>query len=174
MDIHAHLHSGHSKPLTQELVEWIGNNQSRMDEFMPYFFHEEYRICQRASWTLGLVCEKHPHLIKKWMPELIAALKAPKHDAVLRNGMRALQFLDPIPEEIEGNVYEIGFNFLGDPIIPVAIRVFSMSVCCKIALNYPELIPELIQVIEENMEYGSNGFLSRARKELKILKSHLI
>lgn len=166
MDIEEHLSKGHSKELTQELVNYIGDSKERFAEFMPYFLHDEYRICQRAAWTLGIVCQTNPELIIPWLPKILLELKAPKHDAQIRNTVRALEVLDPLPEEYEGEIYEQCFEYLLDPKYPIAIKVFSMTVCSRIAQKYPELIPELIQVIEDQMETGSAGYRSRGKKEL--------
>jgi hypothetical protein len=54
---------------------------------------------------------------------------------------------------------------------PIAVRVFSMTVLCNLAGKLPELKNELIPLIEDQMPYGSAGFISRGRKVLKDLKS---
>jgi hypothetical protein len=173
MDIEEHLLKGHNKELTQELVDYIGHSKERFDEFMPYFLHDEYRICQRAAWTLGIVCQNHPELILPWLPQILMELKTPKHDAQIRNTVRALEVLEHYPEEFEGEIYEQCFEYLLDPKYPIAIKVFSMTVCSRIALKYPELIPELIDAIEDQMETGSAGYRSRAKKELARLSKCL-
>lgn len=170
MEIEAHLRKGHSREFALELTAYIGNSQERFDEFMPYFLHEEYRICQRASWTLGMVCKEYPSLMLKWMHEIIQAVKAPKHDAVVRNFVRTIQFLDPIPEEYEGEIYDLCFEYLFDPKYPIAFKAFSMTVCRRIAMKYPELKNELIPIIEELIMHGSSGIISRGKKELKMLQ----
>lgn len=169
MDIGEHLKKGHSKELTMQLVGYIGNSQSKFDEFMPYFFHQEWRICQRASWCLGILCESYPELLLKWMPEILEALENPKHDAVVRNVLRAWQMLDEFPDEYEGQIYELCFEYIYDPKYPIAFKGFSMIICRKIALKYPELIPELIEVILGAMENGSAGIKSRGKKEVTLL-----
>ncbi len=171
MDIKAHLAQGHSKELAKELVEYIGSDQERFDNFMPFFLHDEYRVCQRAAWTLGLVSDQNPKLIVKWLPDIIDAMKTPKHDAIIRNAVRAFQFLDPIPEEYEGEIFDLCFSYLMDPKYPIAFKAFSMTVCRKIALSYPDLIKELIAVLEEIIPHGSSGIKSRGKKELKILQA---
>lgn len=173
VDIKRHLDKGHSKKIAQELANYIGHSQLRFDAFMPYFLHDEYRICQRAAYTLGLVCEEHPRLIIKWMPQVIEAMKAPKHDAIIRNAIRTFQLLEPIPKEFEGEVFDLCFKYLRNPIYPIAFKAFSMTVCRKIALTYPDLIAELISVIEDLLPHGSPGVRSRGRKELQILKAAL-
>ena len=170
MDIKAHLDLGHSKELTLVLVHYVGDSQERFDEFMPYFLHEEWRTCQRAAWALGMICEKHPELLDKWFGQVLEALKNPKHDAVVRNVIRTLEYMDDYAEEYEGQIYDLCFKYLYDPKYPIAFKAFSMTVCRKIAMKYPELKEELISVIADVMENASSGILSRGRRELKILR----
>ncbi len=169
MDIEAHLRKGHNKELCIELANYIGNSQTRFDKFMQFFLHKEYRICQRASWAMGVVCEKHPNLMVKWIPEILKAVENPVHDAVVRNTVRVLQNFDQIPEKYEGRIFDLCFKFLIDPQYPIAIKAFSMTVCRKIAIKYPDLIPELIEVIEDLLLHGSSGIISRGKKELNLL-----
>lgn len=169
MDIEANLRQGHSRELATALTNYIGNSQTRFDEFMPFFLHDEYRICQRASWTLSMVSDKYPHLIAKWLPQIIQAMRNPAHDSIIRNAVRTFQNLDPIPEEYEGEVYELCFGYLLNPKYPIAFKAFSMTVCRRIAMKYPELKEELIQVIKDAMVNGSAGIIGRGKKELHIL-----
>lgn len=137
---------------------------------MPYFLHDEFRICQRAAWSLGMASETHPELIVKWLPQIISAMKAPKHDAIIRNAIRTFQNLKSIPEQYEGEIYELCFEYLTDPKYPIAFKAFSMTVCRRIVMEYPELKGELIEVIQDAMEKGSAGIMSRGKRELKMLR----
>lgn len=169
MDMEEHIKSGHNKNLNQELNIYVGHSQERFDELMQYVLHDEYRLCQRASWTLGKVCETRPWLMEKWLPEILKALEKPKHDALIRNVVRAFQGMDELPEEYEGEIFEKCFNYLLDPSYAVAIKAFSMTVCRKVAMKYPDLKPELIEVINDVLVNGSSGILSRGRKEIYLL-----
>ena len=46
-----------------------------------------------------------------------------------------------------------------------------MSVLLKIVRRYPELKQELKQLIEDQMPFGSAGFVSRGKRVLKALES---
>lgn len=166
MDYESLLENRLDKAEAMEVVAYIGNNQKRFDEFMPYFLHEKIMICQRASYVLALTCEQHPKLLDKWMPQVIEQMENPKHSAVVRNIVRTFQYMEPIPEEYEGEIYEKCFEYIADPKHPIAWKAFSMTVCRKIAVKYPELIPELKSVISDAIEYGSSGVKNRGKREL--------
>ncbi len=171
MDLESILTVGLTKEQNNKLNAWVGDSQERFDQLMYYFLHEEMRVCQRSAWVFGKVCEDRPQLMLKWLPQILKALEEPKHDAIVRNTVRAFQFMDDFPEEYEGEIFEKCFDYLHSPKYPIAFKAFSMTVCRKIAIKYPELKDELIAVIEEVMENASSGIISRGKKEIKILQS---
>ncbi len=81
-----------------------------------------------------------------------------------------LQFI-PIPKSSQGQVASLCFKFLNDPKQPIAVRVFSMTVLANLAREVPELQRELRILIEDQLPYGSAGFVSRGRSILKKLKA---
>ena len=141
----------------------------RMDELMNLFFDEDLRICQRASWPVGLLADKNPRLIEPYIKKMLDNLDTPHHNAVIRNTFRTFQETD-FPEELEGIAFEKAFNFLLEVNNAIAIRVFAMTVCGNIALKYPELSHELIPVIEDGLPHGSAAFRSRGNSILKKLR----
>jgi len=157
-----------SKEVVHQLINEIQDNPSRMDELMECFFDEDLRLCQRAAWPVGFISDYNQDLIVPYLEKMLLNLETPHHDAVVRNTFRTLQNID-IPEDIEGLAFEKAFNFLINPNNAIAIRVFAMTVCGNIALKYPELKHELVPVIQEQMEYGSAGYISRGKRILKSL-----
>ncbi len=157
-----------SKEIVLQVIDEVRKNPSRMQELMDCFFDEDLRLCQRAAWPVGMIADYDPDLIIPYLEKMLVNLETPHHDAVIRNTFRTLQNID-IPEDIEGLAFEKAFDFLLDPNNAVGIRVFAMTVCGNIALKYPELKHELIPVIEEQMIYGSAGYISRGKRILKSL-----
>lgn len=165
------LESGHTKEITASIVSDVKNNPDRVQELMDCFFADDWRLNQRAAWPVGILGESQPSLMLSYMEQMIAHLKSPKHDAVLRNTVRLWQNMD-IPEEWQGEVFELCFGFITNPTTPIAIKAFSMTVCENICKNYPELRDELVLAIEDQMEFGSPGVKSRGQKLLKKLKKN--
>ena len=99
---------------------------------------------------------------------MVANLENDVNDAVKRNTVRVLQFVD-IPEEHMGKLADICFNYMGSAKEPIAVKVFSMTVLYHITLKIPELKNELLPLIEDLIPYGSAGFQNRGRKIIKSL-----
>jgi hypothetical protein len=167
MNLREEILKEHSKAQCRLIVAWIGGSQKRFDELFDLFLKDEYRVVQRAAWPVGYCVEAHPALIKKHFARLISNFHKPKlHDAVKRNSIRLLQFV-VIPEKYQGEMMNLLFNYLASPTEAVAVKVYSMMVLVKLARVYPEIIPELNIVIEDQIEQQTAAFKSCAKKSLK-------
>jgi len=164
MNLRETLLKEHSKSQCEKIVTWVGNSQQRFDDLFQLFLNDEYRVVQRAAWPMSYAAIAHPTLIEKNFEALVKKLKQPgQHDSVKRNGIRLLENI-AIPEQWQGDIMNICFDFLNRPGEAVAIKAFSISVLGKMALEYPEIIPELKLVIEDQLPTQSAAFKSRAKK----------
>lgn len=163
------LSKSQSKTIRDEIVNKVYSDPKLISELMGCFFSDNLRLNQYAAWPVGIIGVQKPQLILPYLGDMVNGLDLPVHDAFIRNTLRVLQFID-LPEDIEGVVYDKSFSYLNDPDRPIAIRVFAMSVLTNIAVKYPDLKDELIKTIELYYPFGSAGFKSRARREIKRLK----
>jgi hypothetical protein len=168
MDIKEALEIEHSNAQATKIATYIENHPHKLEELMKCFFSSEYRLCQRAAWPLSKIGAKMGNFLIPYLPKMLEHIKTPVHDAVIRNTVRILQNIN-IPEELLGPVYELCFEHLVSPRFPVAVKVFSMTTLTNIAHHFPDLVPELIIAIEDNLPHSSAGYKSRAKKELKRL-----
>ncbi len=148
-------------------MQWIGDNQQRFDELFHLFLSDEYRVVQHAAWPLSYCVIACPELIKKHFKKLITNLDKPNIPAaVKRNTMRLLQDIS-IPKNYQGRIMDACFKYISAPGEAIAVKAFSLTVLEKLAKQYPEIIPEVKLVIEENYERESPAFRSRAKQFLK-------
>ena len=68
---------------------------------------------------------------------------------------------------MKGRLWKFALNIYNQPVKPVAIKAFSLTVLQKLAKKYPEIIPEIKLIIEEQLPHQSAAFKSRAKKFLK-------
>jgi|APTNR8051073442_1049403.scaffolds.fasta_scaffold00003_314 hypothetical protein len=166
MDIKKELLKEHSKKQTTRVVKYIGKDPMRFNELIRLFLEGPYQLAQRAGWPLSYCVEAHPDLIKPHLKAILKMLdRKDVHDAVKRNIMRLLQYIE-IPKRLHASVINHGFALM-DPKEPIAVRVFAMTVLANIAREEPDLKKELQIVIEDQLPYASAGYLARARKVLK-------
>lgn len=160
----------HDKVTARTIAETVISQPDRLPELMECFFHENGRICQRASWPVGMLGDTHAQVLYPYIPRMLESIKHPQHNAVVRNTLRTFQFMD-FSEELEGEVFDVCLTKLVDTKQPIAVKVFAMTVCANICLKYPELAIELIPVIEEQLPHGSTGFKNRGAKLLVKLRN---
>lgn len=157
----------HSKANCETIVQWVGSSQQRFDELFALFLGDEYRVVQRAAWPVSYCVEAHPQLIKKHFARLIKKLQQPQlHNAVKRNSVRLLQHV-AIPKKHQGAVMDICFGYVASPTEAVAVKAFSLTVLGNLAQQYPEIIPEIKLLIEDQLPHQSPAFVVRAKQFLK-------
>ena len=171
MDLLKALASEHSKAKTTRIIKWIGADQSRLDELVRLFLGNDRVISQRAGWPLSYVVEKHPALVQKHLRAILKNLRQPNlHEAVKRNTVRILQFVD-VPKALQGEVLNTCFDYITDPKEKPAIKAFSMTVVDNLSKSFPDINNELRLVIETQWDNETAAFRARAKKILKRMKS---
>ena len=167
MDILALLKKEHSKKQTDRIVDYVGSDKFRFGQLIALFFQGEYRITQRAAWPLSYCVRRHPELIAPYYKRLLDNLERKDiHVAVIRNTVRLLQDVS-IPRRWHGRVMSLCFDFVADVDTPIAVKAFSMTILGNLSADYPEILPELKLLIDEQWERSTAAFRSRARKILK-------
>lgn len=171
MNLREEILKEHSKAQRDKIIEWVGDAQLRFDELFRLFLNDEYRVAQRASWPVSYCVEVYPEFIQHHLKELLQNLEKPNlHDAIKRNTVRILQEI-PIPEKYHGQVMNICFGYVENPTEAVAIKAFSLTVLGNLAIQYPEIIPEIKLLIEDQLPHQTAAFKSRAKRLMKQFKS---
>lgn len=164
------LTNEHSLNLSKRISQLAAANDDLLTALMQILFSDDYRLCQRAAWSVSHLAKNQPKVLEKWLPELVAQLKKPNPDAVHRNIVRAMAELE-IPENLQGEVADACFKFIADPQTAVAIRAFSMTVLEKIVRHSPELSDELALILQDGLQVEEKAaYRKRAQQTLKKLK----
>jgi hypothetical protein len=163
MDIRQALLAEHSKRQTMAIVEFIGDDALRFAELMKIVFAGEYRLTQRAAWSMNYCAEQHPELIRPYLPKLLDCLERDDmHDAVKRNVLRLLQYVE-IPRRLAGKVYSLCVDLIDNACEPVAVRTFALTVAARIAKSEPDLMNELRLIVRKHLPHATAAFQHRAR-----------
>jgi hypothetical protein len=171
MDLTKTLQSGHNKQITTQIADYVGDNAIRFKELVKIFMAGPYRMTQRAAWPLSLCVERHPKLISPHLGKILRFATLPDvHDAVTRNTVRLLQFID-VPRKYRGQVVSMCFGYLATRGTPIAIQAFSITVLHNVSDNEPGLRRELRMILEGHLPYASPGYRARAQKVLRDLRN---
>lgn len=157
----------HSKENALRIATYACQSEKNFKELMLCFSDKEYRVAQRAAWSVSWAAGKKPEMIIPYIKELVAQLQRKDvHNAVIRNSVRILEAIE-IPEKFHGAVMNTCFKFIEDPATPVAVKAFSLTTLFNLSKHYPEIQQELKLIIEERWETETAAFKSRGRKILK-------
>lgn len=157
----------HLKVHAMEITDYACASKTNFKALMKCFLSNEYRLAQRAAWSVSWAARKKPELIFPYIKDLVAQLRRTDvHPAVVRNSVRVLEAID-IPEEFHGEVMDACFDIITTHSAPVAIKTFSLTTLYNLSKNYPEIKPELKMIIEDNFENETAAFKSRGKKILQ-------
>ncbi len=169
MNIKAELVREHSKAVKMKIVNYVGADIKRFNQLYELFKAEDYRVSQRAAWSLSYCVQDNPQFLEGRYGELLELLEQPRHTAIKRNIVRMLQFVE-IPEEWQGLYYKRCMQYVASVKEAVAVRCFSMEVLCNMALGTPELEEELVWVLSDFAHAASPALRARSRNLLKKLQ----
>ena len=151
------------------VAEYACSSPKNFKQLMQCFLANEYRLAQRAAWSVCWAAKKNPAIIQPYIKVLVTQLERKDvHAAVIRNSVRILENIE-IPEPLHGEVMNACFNFIETPTTPIAIKAFSLTTLYNLSKYYPEIKQELKLIIEDRLDNETAAFKSRGRKILKYL-----
>ncbi len=160
----------HSKTQALKIAAYACTSKKNFKELMQCFMSDEYRLAQRAAWSVSRAAVKNPEMIRPYIKDLVSQMqRTDVHDSVIRNSVRVLE-LTEIPKEFHGEVMNACFHFIATPSTPAAIKAFSLTTLFNLSKQYPEIRSELKLIIEERWDTETAAFRSRGKKILKEIK----
>ena len=159
----------HKKEQALIITSYACASDKNFEELMNCFLSNEYRLAQRAAWSVSWAAQKYPDLITPYIKDLIAQLpRKDVHNAVIRNSVRILQKIN-VPEDIHGELINSCFSFIESNETPVAIKAFSLTTLFNLLKIYPDIGNELKLLIDERWNHETIAFKQRAKPILQYL-----
>ena len=169
MNIREAILEEHSKANATRIATYACSSSKRFKELMDCYLDPEYRIAQRAAWSVSWAARTKPNLVQPYIAVLVAALqRKDAHPAVIRNAVRVLEELD-IPETYHADVLNACFGFIENIQTPAAIKAFSLTTLFNLSKVYPDILQELKLIIEERWDAETPAFRARGKKILKAI-----
>lgn len=153
----------------RQVIGMVENDHSRAIELQEIILREEEPVSRRAAWALDHFAELNPEIVRPLLPILISRLDEFKHPAFQRHILRMVTNCG-IPDGDPGFLISHCFDYLNNSESPIAVKMFSMVILVKFVEKEPELIPELIETIENLMDEASPGIKNAGGKMLKHLQ----
>ncbi len=162
----------HSRTNALKIASYACSSKKNFKELMQCFLDKEYRVAQRAAWSVSWASRQKPEMIEPYIKTLVEQLKRKDvHQAVIRNTVRIFEELE-LPKAFHGEVMNACFYFIEEPSTPVAIKSFSLTILFNLSKQYPEIKNELRLIIEERWDTETAAFKARGKKILKSFKTN--
>ena len=166
MNLADRLKTGYSKEGAAANAVWLKRNPLQLSAWLHAL--NDPILGKSAAWALGHLALEGPQVAQPEVNQFIHLALEDQPEYVHRNVFHVLSHLD-IPEVRVPELFDRCLEITGSPSFAVAIRVHAMQVAAALCARFPELGPELRQVIELGLEEASAGYHSRARKILPTL-----
>jgi len=160
-----------------DLIEWIdswknlafvihkiGNHPELFSVLMDVAIHNHEPKSWRAAYLADKIHDDFPELILPFIESMIAQLERENNSSKKRHFLKLLS-MNEIPVEHYGFLVDLCIGMLTSAKEPPAVRVHAMQILYNISETEPELKPEILAIIEHEMEYHATaGILSRGSK----------
>lgn len=124
----------------------------------------------RAAYMVDKIHDDFPGLILPFLEEIIQKLQTEENSSKKRHFLKLIS-MNEIAQTHFGFLVDYCLNTLTSAKEPPAVRVHAMQILFNISDKEPGLKPEILAVIEHEMEFHSTpGIVSRGSKLAKKLR----
>lgn len=154
------------------MVRYISDYPEYLELLMEKTKDDLHAENWRAAWMIDKIHDKHPGLVKKYLPEITRFVTVTSSPGKKRHLLKLISL-----NEIENDNLAVMLNFclnvFTNTAEPIAVRVHAMQVLYNISEKEPDLKNELIELIENEIElHNSPGLSSRGKKILHKLRGN--
>lgn len=148
----------------KEYQDYFHSNPKEYKKLIKLITEEEtYPIPEYASWILSHFCKTDTSIIQSYYNTIVDTLFKIKNQSVRRNLINVIDHLE-LTNYRESELIDLLISFINDFENKVAVQVYSIQVLTKFVKKYPELKPEIVEVIELNSENKSPAYSASMRK----------
>lgn len=158
-----------------KLVEIAANSIEYVPELLKLSFYPKPEIAFRASWILENISENEPVQFLRFFEDFMRVYHAQSNQSCRRHFTKILMNkrmageLDKYPDDRVEPLVDATFQWLIDPVTPVAVKVNCIDILYRFNKRYDWIGEELKSQIEFLLKNGSAAMQSRGRKVLRKL-----
>lgn len=155
------------------IVREIGNHPDFFSVLMDIALYDTEQKSWRAAYLADKIHDNYPELLLPFIEPMIVQLRTEKNTSKKRHFLKLLS-MNEIPEQHYGFLVDYCIEALTSAKEPPAVRVHTMQILYNISEKEPELKPEILAIIDHEMEYHATaGILSRGSKIAKKLRKQI-
>ncbi|MGC9356024.1 MAG: hypothetical protein ACP5D9_19410 [Mariniphaga sp.] len=154
-------------------IHEITKNPGLMPVLMDLALYGSEPKSWRAAWLADKIHEKNPQLLIPWLDQMIEALQNDLPPGKKRHFLKLIS-LNKIEKKHFLFLMDCCLNTFTSWKEPVAVRVHAMQVLFNISEAEPDFKPELLTIIQHEMElHPSAGIRSRGKKLVQQLRHQI-
>lgn len=154
-------------------IKEIGEHPEQLPTLMELALRSNKSHSWRAAWMADKIHDKFPHLIIPWIDKMILALNKNLQVGKKRHFLKLIS-LNEVNKNHEPFLVDFCLEALTCGHEPVAVRVHAMQILYNFSESEPDFKPELLAIIEHEIElHPSAGISSRGKKLVKKLSSQI-
>jgi len=167
------------KTKVEKLTAILDKQQFALRDLVDLTFHKDSNIAFRAAWILENLFLKKPETYIDELEYLVSRIKdinypgSKRHYAKIMTHITAKKAPAPIKQKLETiglePVVEKLFDWLIDPKVLVAVKVFASEALFNLRIRYPWIDEELKEQVKFLMRDGSAAMQTRGKKLLSKL-----
>jgi len=155
----------------EELQVYFAKHPKKLEELIQLVTNEEpYPLEEYGSWILVHLCKTQPEQIQPYYNHMVDIAFKSRNQSVMRNVVNVVHHLK-ITDYRESEYVDLLINFVQDYENKVAVQVYSIYVLAQFVKKYPELKPEILEIIDLHADGKSAAYRSSVRNFLKMTKN---
>ncbi len=169
--LQALLEAKTSKQQIRLIVACVNKYPELFPSLLAYTSSNDNQIALRSSWAMSYLLEEHPDWLNENLPAIVQLLLNSTNESMQRGVLRSLQFVKYFPEKEAGLLLDKCLSIVENPKSAIASQAFSLGILQNMAVQYPEIQNELVEVVAFRMHEASPAFKSRGKKILKAFQN---
>ena len=155
-------------------VNIIGKDPKLFKRMLDFALEDKDPFALRAARVVNIVTSKYPWLIQPYLKNLVLQLKEFKSIGLKRGIAKTLaEGSFDYDEETFGMLVDTCFFWFNHSSEEIAVRIYALEIVFKASGKYPEIKPELVSSIENEIPRSSAAIKSRGKRLLKILNREI-
>jgi hypothetical protein len=155
------------------LMQELSQNAVSFSALMHVALNRKEQRSWRAAYVADKIHDNFPELLRPYIPEIIGKLKTENNASKRRHWLKLIAS-NPISLEHSGFLFDFCIRSFTSSSEAVAVRVHAMQILYNISDDEPGLKPEVLALIQHEMEYHSSaGIKSRGKKLVAKLQKQI-
>lgn len=148
-----------------QIIDMALGNHQIFEDLWNIFVKNKNPESRRAAWVIDILTENSQLLDESKLDALPPMLPKFRHEGMKRHTLRMIE-RNKISDKNKGELVDQCFQYLESKSASVAVKMYSIKILKNVAKDEPDLIRELIDIIEIQLPDATPGLRNIGRKTI--------